>query len=213
MLIKNFPDVPKLLGNSDARSERASQLLDPHIVPLTAFVEELRTLRGATERIPNFDPWDGGVEAEILFLLEAPGRKAVESCFVSRNNPDETAKNFFELNAEAGIPRKRTVVWNIVPWYIGSGTKIRPARRVDIDDGIQSLGYLLKLLPKLQAVVLVGRKAEHAGEDIVRINSRLYVHRSPHPSPLFINHAPENRERILKVLREVAAQLPLTQAG
>jgi hypothetical protein len=97
------------------------------MVPLRDFVQSLRNEIGPEARIPDFDPWDGGTAAEILFLLEAPGAKALFSGFISRNNPDETAKNFFELNAQAGIPRERTITWNIVPWYIGSGSRIRPA--------------------------------------------------------------------------------------
>jgi hypothetical protein len=65
-------------------------------------------------------------------LLEAPGGRAVGSGFVSRNNPDETAKNFFLLNQEAGLPRSRTVTWNVVPWYVGSGEKIRAVTDADI---------------------------------------------------------------------------------
>lgn len=83
---------------------------------------------GPQASIPDFDPWDGGVHAQVLFLLEAPGSKAVDSGFVSRNNPDETAKNFFELNRDAGIPRELTVIWNVVPWYIGDGARIRAAK-------------------------------------------------------------------------------------
>ncbi len=73
--------------------------------------------------VPHFDPLDGGINARVLFLLEAPGAKAVASGFVSRNNPDETARNFFDLNMAAGIARRDTVCWNVVPWYIGTGTK------------------------------------------------------------------------------------------
>ena len=40
--------------------------------------------------IPHFDPLDGGSNAQVLFLMEAPGPKASASGFVSRNNPDET---------------------------------------------------------------------------------------------------------------------------
>jgi uracil-DNA glycosylase len=96
-------DVPKLLGVEAARAERRALLWLDHVAPLTAFVETLRTEVGEEFQIPDFDPWDGGVKAEILFLLEAPGPKAVRSGFISRNNPDETAKNFFLLNQEAGI--------------------------------------------------------------------------------------------------------------
>src|SRR5437660_8308534 len=124
-------DKPKLLGSPQVCNDRRAQLHEPHIAPLTAFVEEVRRKAGAGAAIPDFDPWDGGVDAEILFLLEAPGPRAVASGFISRNNPDESAKNFFQLNAEAKIPRKRTVTWNVVPWYIGDGKSIRAADRTD----------------------------------------------------------------------------------
>ena len=48
----------------------------------------------------------------------------------------ETAKNFFQLNQQSGIPRKRTIAWNIIPWYIGSGSRIRLANSDDIDVGV-----------------------------------------------------------------------------
>src|SRR6266699_3855017 len=96
-------DTPKLLGDPQARTARRAQLHQPHIAPLTAFVEALRDEIRQGSNIAYFDPWDGGVDAEILYLLEAPGPQAVVSGFISRNNPDESAKNFFELNAEAKI--------------------------------------------------------------------------------------------------------------
>jgi hypothetical protein len=98
MKIEHFGDQPKLLANVEARNVRHSELQEPQIAPLTAFVDKLRVKMGSDYQIPYFDPWDGGTAAEVLFLLEAPGAKAVLSGFVSRNNPDETAKNFFELN-------------------------------------------------------------------------------------------------------------------
>jgi uracil-DNA glycosylase len=117
-----FQDTPKLLCNQAARDARLLQLTERHIAPLSRFVQQLRR-KIPNGAIPEFDPWDGGTDAEILYMLEAPGPKAVLSGFISRNNPDETAKNFFELNIAADIPRKRTICWNIVPWYIGSGKK------------------------------------------------------------------------------------------
>jgi hypothetical protein len=61
---------------------------------------------GPDHAIPYFDPLDGGVGASVLFLLEAPGPRAVASGFISRDNPDETAKNFHEFNAAAGLARR-----------------------------------------------------------------------------------------------------------
>lgn len=196
-------DQPKLFGNRTAVADRLAQLQEPHVKPLTAFVETLRSEVGCP-LIPYFDPWDGGINAECLFLLEAPGGNAVASGFISRNNNDETAKNFFILNREAGLPRERTITWNIIPWYIGTETKIRAANNKDIADGIPHLLSLLKLLPKLRVVVLLGRKAEQAESYFSSMKPEMKIFRSPHPSPLYVNNAPGNKDRILKVLLDVA---------
>jgi uracil-DNA glycosylase len=57
------------------------------------------------------------------------------------------------------MDRRRTVTWNVVPWYIGSGTKIRAATGTDLGAGRPALVRLLSLLPRLKAIVLLGRKA------------------------------------------------------
>lgn len=161
--------------------------------------------------IPYFDPWDGGVDADVRYILEAPGGEAVRSGFLSRNNPDETAKNFWELNRSAGIPRRRTVTWNVVPWYIGSRTRIRAANGADVKAGSRPLDELLGLLPKLRAVVLIGRKAQRAAGRIARLRPGVRVFRPPHPSPPFVNRAPGNRNGIARVLAEVAKFLRTTR--
>lgn len=194
-------DVPKLLGDARAKIERMQLLREPHIAPLTDYVERLREEAGPGAGIPYFDPWDGGIEAEVLFLLEAPGAKAVSSGFISRNNPDETAKNMFEICQEAGLDRKSTVLWNAVPWYIGTGSKIRAATPADLEAGLKPLPRLLELLPKVKTIVLVGRKAEKALRQINRVKYRVFT--SPHPSPLFVNNAPGNREKLLSVFCQV----------
>lgn len=198
-----FEDAPKLLGNEVARNERLTQLQESHVSPLTKFVETLRREKGPSFEIPFFDPWDGGTEARVLNLLEAPGPKAVRSGFISCNNPDETAKNSFELHRAAGIPRRWSVSWNIVPWYIGTGIKIRPAKADDIAAATHSLEKLLGLLPNLKAIVLIGRKAQRAEDRIQTLRPGIKIFCSPHPSPLFVNNAPGNRDKILSVLRNV----------
>lgn len=200
-------DRPKLLGESSALEARLSQVNDSHMIPITNFVHRLRESMEGETAIPYFDPWDGGVEAEVMFLLEAPGPKARNSGFVSMNNPDETAKNFFEISREAGVDRKRIIIWNTVPWYIGSGRKIRPAKSSDIVDGAQSLAELLHLLPKLRAIVLVGGKAQKIENHIRDVAPQLEVFKSPHPSPMFVNRKPENRGTLLSSWQVVRAFL------
>ncbi|RLA41704.1 MAG: uracil-DNA glycosylase [Gammaproteobacteria bacterium] len=196
-----------MLHSSDAMQARLAQLNEPHIAPLTGLLKSLRKEKGEGYHIPNFDPWDGGVDAEVLFLLEAPGAKARDSGFISRNNPDETAKNMFELNQEAGISRKQSILWNAVPWYIGSEKKIRPARADDVAEGLDALSSLVKLLPKLKVIALVGKKSQLAESHIRAMNPDVLVYCCPHPSPLFVNRRPENREILLNAFRSIKNQL------
>ena len=196
-------DQPKILADDEIRQARLAQLDEPHMRPLTQFVSRLREDMGEDAAIPNFDPWDGGINAEVLFLLEAPGPRARNSAFVSMNNPDETAKNFFLACQTTGIERKRIVIWNIVPWYIGSDTRIRAANASDIKQGIRSLADLLSLLPKLRAIVLVGKKAQRAEKHLATIAPELKLFTSPHPSPMFVNNKPGNRDVLIARLQPV----------
>jgi uracil-DNA glycosylase len=199
--------VAKTLRDPIVQQQRLAGLEQPHIASLTAFVRALREEVGPEYSIPYFDPADGGKDAEILFLLEAPGPRAVRSKFVSRNNPDETAKNFLLLCEEAGIDRRHTVCWNVVPWYIGTGSRIRPATSQDVASGLRSLGRLLELLPRLSTIVLVGGKAARARGFVVEQRPQVSVVEMPHPSPMFINRSPGNRDRIRAVLRQLAARI------
>lgn len=201
-------DAPKSLGSPAIRQARFDMLQQPHILGLTEFVYSLRGEMGADYAIPYFDPLDGGTRAECLFLLEAPGPKAVVSGFVSRNNPDETAKNFYEMNEVAGLDRGRTAMWNIVPWYIGTGAKIRPATTRDLGVAAPALERLLKLLPSLHTIVLVGAKAALAQSAIERLAPGIRIHSMPHPSPMFVNRSPANRDLLRIKLRAVVAELP-----
>ena len=61
-----FPEIFRV----NRRTQSTLRSIDePHIAPLTAFVRQLRLETGYNEQIPFFDPLDGGVEAEILYLF------------------------------------------------------------------------------------------------------------------------------------------------
>jgi uracil-DNA glycosylase len=81
-------DFPKSLGSEDEQKARQRLLHEPHVAKLTAWVRQIRQDTGLGEKIPFFDPLDGGIAASCLYLLEAPGARAVASGFISRNNPD-----------------------------------------------------------------------------------------------------------------------------
>lgn len=200
---QNSVDQPKSLRDPLEVKSRLSRLFDPHVSSLTLFVETVRRESGLEREIPYFDPLDGGINAKCLFLFEAPGPRAVRSGFISRNNPDESAKNFFELNTKAEIPREITISWNIVPWYLGNGKKIRAAKRNDIEQGKIYLLRLLALLPNLSVIVLGGRNSQQA-ESFIKVHyPAMTIIKMPHPSPLYINNSPENRFHILRCLEQV----------
>lgn len=182
--------------------ERKLGLLElPHVAPLTDYVRRIRASRGGDESIPWFDPTDAGIDARILLLLEAPGRRATTkhgSGFISADNDDPTAENAWRLYREAGIDRRTDlVVWNVIPWYIGTDFAIRGWTQTDLEEAREALRDLLGLLPTLVVVVLQGKAAQAAWD---RLGIEMPVIRSPHPSPQNLNTRPEMRADILDAL-------------
>jgi len=176
-------------------------LQSSHIAPLTEYVNRLRSKLGYEREIPYFDPLDGGVNAGLLFLLEAPGRKAVDSGFISRNNPDPSARNMTQILDECRIPREETVLWNIVPWFVGDQTRIRPVNQKDVNAALAPLKDLRSLLPKVRVVILVGRKAQRVRLVIEEL-FQTPVLECWHPSQRSLNVWPQKREEIKTVFRQ-----------
>jgi uracil-DNA glycosylase len=172
---------PRTMRDRTAPERRRAMLALPHIAPLVAYADGLR--RDGVEA-PEFDPLDGGVEAEILFLFEKPGRMTAEdggragSGFISRDNDDPTAEAIFRFMREAGISRESTVIWNVIPCWNGT----RKVTAKEIRDGTESLRALIELLPKLAAVVMVGKAAARARPCLEAFDLKLFE--SWHPSPI-----------------------------
>jgi hypothetical protein len=180
-------DYPRSMRDEAVRKRRVAMLSEPHIAPLATYVADLRT-RGLGE-VPDFDPLDGGAGARVLFLFEKPGPKTSEAAggsgFISRNNDDPTAEATFRFMQEARIPRKLTVIWNVVPWW-NSTLKIAPK---ELRSGAACVIELADRLPQLRVVVFVGAKAAIAqpyleGRPVQFLNS-------DHPSPLVKAKFPE----------------------
>ncbi len=175
--IPHHDDALRSLRDPEVLERRRAMLFQPHMLPLVAYVDRLRQRYDGY--VPDFDPLDGGINARILFLFEKPGAKADPSSggsgFVSRNNDDPSAAATFTFMTSAGIPRRETVTWNLVPWW----RKMQRAKRVEIAIGLREMADLLALLPRLDTVVLIGAAAA------VRPRvSHLRVIESAHPSPV-----------------------------
>ncbi|AIF46037.1 uracil-DNA glycosylase [Dyella japonica] len=181
-MTSTIPDAPRSLRKPEAIAERERMLFARHIEPLSRYVDGLRAKYPDWE-FQDFDPLDGGVDADMLFLLEKPGPKTSAtgkqkgSGFISRNNDDPTAEALFRFMVQAGISRKRTVLWNVIPgWNETIKTTSEEVRR-----GIDELKNLLPLLPNVQTVVLVGGKAKMALPLIQAMGFRVLT--SAHPGP------------------------------
>jgi uracil-DNA glycosylase len=166
--------------------DRLARLDMPHIRPLTDFVQALRE-RNPDVEYPYFDPLDGGINAGILFLFEKPGPMTAGSKgsgFISRDNNDPTAANTFYLMNRAGIPREKTVTWNLIPGWNGRIKITADERRGAFED----LEHLLGILDQVKIIVLVGRTAQRA--KTVLEQKGLKIATSFHPSPKVKNLRP-----------------------
>jgi hypothetical protein len=173
-------DTPRSLKDQEKCRERRAMLTQKHVSCLASYVGLLRKKYPQSE-FPDFDPLDGGTEAEILFLFEKPGRRTSSgeggSGFISRNNDDGTAAATFEMMKQAKLSRKATAIWNLVPGWNGT----RKITSQEFRAGIDEVGNLLELFDRVTTVVLVGRRAQRAESQMPK---HLKIIKSAHPSPI-----------------------------
>jgi hypothetical protein len=144
-------------------SMREDRLNDPHVRPL---MDVVRDLRARGWKVPNVDPNDGGVDARILVLLETPGPQAVVSDFVSRDNPDPSAKNIGKVLDAAQFARSDVLLWNVVPYCVSTERQNRNATAAHIREAIPACQAFIERLQKLVAVVFCGRNAQRAQKSL-----------------------------------------------
>lgn len=173
-----------------------------------AIVGRIRAERGLEREVPGFDPLNGNEAARFLFVLEAPGAKAVSTGHISYDNPDQTARNFRTQLQSAGVLRNDIALWNVVPWYLGneSRTKIRAANVSDVKLGLQYLTAVIAAMSGLKAVILVGGAARQA---------HVYLsHQTParilschHPSPKSQNSNRAAKDENIAIFRFMLANV------
>ena len=130
----------------------------------------------------------------------------MSSAFISCNNPDPTAKNLWLLMQEAQIPRADVLLWNIVPWYVGSEGRIRPVNKTDIEEALPYLKRLIGLLPNLELIVLVGKKAQSA-RDRIRSMTDVPVVATCHMSQRVFAVWPEKKQEAQETFHDIARLL------
>lgn len=165
-------------------------------------IKQIKEEQGLDHEVPGFDPKNGNEAGRYLFLLEAPGPRALQTGYVSVDNPDPTAWNFQAQLGEAEIEAKDIAVWNVVPWYLGDKDrkKIRGATAMDVRSGLKYVEALVALMPQLECIVLVGGAARKAHVFLSQATTAriLSCH---HPSAQSLNANPFAAEENVAVLR------------
>ncbi len=130
----------------------------PHIQRLeewrTGFAENRRTI------VPHFDPADAGDQARVLILMDRPSPEAVSdqgTGFVSVDNPDSIAERCWLERDAVGL-REGVLLWNLIP------TDNPKPTADDRTTGAKALGGVLRLLPRLQVVLLCGLTVQQTWE-------------------------------------------------
>jgi len=107
--------------------------------------------------VPWFDPADGGVDAQVMLLLEAPGPRTMlttGSGICSEDNPDPSNTLIRARREAAGLERSACVKWNAVPWPVTA-----PPRSAEVAEAAARLRQVVDLLPRLRLVITFGTTA------------------------------------------------------
>lgn len=160
---------------------RVNLLPASHMCPLMQLIKQWRS-EGL--EVPNPDPNDGGVNAKALFLLESPGPKAVGSQFISRDNPDPSARNLGVSLALSGIARSDSLIWNVVPYCVSTINSNKNASPAQIRSAIPYTQDFIDLLTNLRAIVFCGRRAQIA-RPLLKLDCKVFE--TYHPGAMAYN--------------------------
>ena len=185
---------PKALKFLASIELKRTLLHESHITALTQYVDELTANAPDNMYYPYFDPHDGGQQADILFLMEKPSKDTIThfggSGFISRDNKDRTAPAIFNFMNQAGIPRQRTILWNIVPGW----NETRKCTSAEVKAGSLELNNVLALLPNVKTIVLIGKKAASILTQLDHPPYKVFV--SAHPGPQVYGRFPDKWNEI-----------------
>lgn len=149
----------RLMRDPTFRQSQLDGVYAPHVEPINRLVDRLRDPAGRGW-MPYVAPMYGGVNAQVLLLLRDPGPKTNSgagfdgSGFLSPENDDATAERIAGLLTQVRLSAAECTAWNSYPWYIN-----QPPNSGQIAAGLDPLITLLRLLDRLEVVLLLGSEA------------------------------------------------------
>jgi hypothetical protein len=179
---------------------RLGRMNEPHVRPLMTLIEGWR-MEGFD--VPSVDPNDAGVGARALFLLESPGPRAVGTGFISRDNPDPSARNMGKSLDLAGFARSDVLLWNVVPYCVSTIERNKNASSKQIRSAIPYTQAFIDRLPNLSVVVFCGRRAQLAASHLAFTAEHFATF---HPGAMAYNRA-RCREHINETFARASARI------
>ncbi len=166
-----------------ARRQALLEARPPHMARIIDYVAGLRAQQPDWE-VPDLDPASGGEAARVLFLFEKPGPMTARgrgSGFISMHNDDRTAEATYRFAIERNrLPLAWCLISNAIPWWDGTRAISPLQRRL----AAAAITGLIRLLPRLRAIVLVGATAQRAWDrGSLQPPPGVGLWRSDHPSP------------------------------
>lgn len=141
---------------------KLARLREPHVAPITDLRERVAGEVGA--ETPAADPDWGGTDARLLVLLRDPGATTgpdVGAGLIGPDDDDPTAARVHELVHRHRLAARDVLVGHVVPWRRSEAAG--PSLDADtLDAGNRWLGELLRLLPQLRVIAVLGRGPQTA---------------------------------------------------
>jgi hypothetical protein len=110
----------------------------------------------------------GGVEAWLLTVVSSPGRQTraapIGTGFLCIENPDPAAATVKRLMREADIEPREMTPWNACRWFT-DGSRPSPA---ELEAGVEPWVQLIRLLPDLRVLMLMGGDAQNGWQRVGR---------------------------------------------
>ena len=174
------------MSDSTFKVDQLARLNESHIAPFNKLVEELGG-RDDGGRPPWIAPMYFGSESRVLCVLRDPGKRAdaaAGSGFLCIENNDETSRRQKRMMQEAGINPRDMLPWNAYPWFID-----RAPSTIELKLGVDPLLRVLREMPRLRAVMLMGSEAQKSWQLLLRHHADMITVRGIrwvptfHPSP------------------------------
>lgn len=186
--IRSGAFVPGRNADRAVLAAKHAHIRDPHVAPINALADRVADAEGIYRGlVPYVDPQLGGVDAEVLALLDNPSTKAeagTGSGLLSLENDDGTARYCADRYNAFGLTPDRVVHWNVAPAPI-VGVKNRASSSPERVRGALWLPELLELLPNLRVVLLMGKMSRDGWKKSGLAPAGVLIPKEvPHPSDL-----------------------------